>query len=117
MKDLPKIEDFKTPEGYFDRLPEETLSRRTSETPFRWYKYAASAILAIGISFGIYEFSTPESDPLIALDSDVNLYIEGGYWSAEDILSLSDDPDEILDQILEEESFILEDDSEVEFLF
>ncbi len=118
MKDLPKIEDFKTPEGYFNHLPEDILSKtEKTESSFKWYRYAAAAVVAIGISFGIYQVYTPETDPLMALDSDVNLYIEGEYWSAEDVLSLAENPDEILDEILEEETFIYEEDLEEDFLF
>jgi hypothetical protein len=31
------------------------------------------------------------------------LYIESEQWNAEDVLSLSDNPNELLDQIIEEE--------------
>jgi hypothetical protein len=37
------------------------------------------------------------------MDQEVELYIDSGYWEAEDVLVLSEDPDELLDLIIAEE--------------
>ncbi|MCE2707666.1 MAG: hypothetical protein LW685_03635 [Algoriphagus sp.] len=39
----------------------------------------------------------------ISVEEEALLYIESGQWSTEDILSMSDNPNELLDQIIEEE--------------
>jgi hypothetical protein len=40
---------------------------------------------------------------MISTDEEALLYIESEQWNAEDVLSLSDNPNELLDQIIEEE--------------
>ena len=37
------------------------------------------------------------------LEQEIDLYISSGYWQAEDILSFSENPNLILDEIIEEE--------------
>lgn len=105
MKQLPKIKDFKAPEGYFEHLPDQIMARRSSRPVIPiWSRYAAAAMVILSI--GIWVLTQPEAttDPYLALDSEVNLYIESQYWTAEDILSLTDDSGIILEEIIEEET-------------
>lgn len=68
------------------------------------YRLAAAAVLAIGISLAIFlPGSISESNFQTQLDQEVELYINSGYWEAEDVLVLSEDPDELLDLIIAEE--------------
>ncbi|UCS93131.1 hypothetical protein KZP23_21130 [Echinicola marina] len=107
MKGLPKNNVFKTPEGYFDRLADNILEKRQQETRQVYFtRWAAAAILVLGLGLSIFKLSTNSSEDLsntYALDQEVELMIDQGEWYAEDILSLSDDPNAILDQIIEEE--------------
>lgn len=103
MNQLPKLKDFPTPDGYFDRLPDQILAKSKISNVHSWIRYGAAAavLLCLGISWQMGLF-TPEVQPL-SLEEEANLYIESQIWTAEDILSLSENPNEILDQIIEEE--------------
>lgn len=103
MNHLPKLKDFQAPEGYFDRLPDQILAKAKTRNSYSWAKYAAAAVmlLGLGLSWQLGLLST-ESQPL-SIDEEANLYIESQIWTAEDILSLSEDPNALLDQIIEEE--------------
>ena len=114
MSDLPKIKQFKTPEGYFERLPDSIMKKIDKKKSFNWIPYVAAAAMLI-ISFGLWQFNiinTESSIPSYAFEEEVNLYIESQYWTVEDILSMTDNPNEILDQIIDEELMI---DSELLF--
>ena len=91
MSVIPPIQPFKEPKGYFEDLPDQIMARVQSKTDYSW-------------SVGIYTF-LPQSktDEYLVLDNQVNLYIDANYWTAEDILSMSDNPDELLEGIIEEE--------------
>lgn len=102
MEKLPKLQEFKAPEGYFEALPDRILqkSKRNRSTTFIRYAAAASVLITLGVwQFGL--FSSP-SVPL-TLEEEALLYIESNQWSSEDVLRLSDNPNEILDQIIEEQ--------------
>lgn len=103
MNQLPKLKEFQTPEGYFDRLPDQILAKTKTGKSYYWIRYAAAAVvlLGLGLSWQMGLF-TPEVQSL-SVDEEANLYIESQIWTAEDILSLSEDPNGILDQIIEEE--------------
>lgn len=109
MNHLPKLKDLQAPEGYFDRLPDQILAKAKTPKTNAWIKYAAAAavVLGLGLSWqaGIF---TPKPLPLSA-EEEAILYIESQVWSAEDILSMSDDPNALLDQIIEEEMPLAED--------
>ena len=91
MSVIPPIQPFKEPKGYFEDLPDQIMARVQSKTDY-------------SLSVGIYTF-LPQSktDEYLVLDNQVNLYIDANYWTAEDILSMSDNPDELLEGIIEEE--------------
>lgn len=105
MKNIPSQNIFKEPEGYFDDLFERIQSKnKARENRVMVYRLAAAAVLAIGISLAIFlPGSISESNFQTQLDQEVELYINSGYWEAEDVLVLSEDPDELLDLIIAEE--------------
>lgn len=102
MEKLPRIKEFKAPKGYFETLP-DTIFIKTKKSPRPVFlKYAAAAIILL--SLGIWQFgANSSSTSTISLDDQALLYIESNQWTAEDVLSLSDDPNAILDQIIQEE--------------
>ncbi|WPR77618.1 hypothetical protein [Algoriphagus sp. NG3] len=103
MNKLPDIKDFKAPEDYFESLPDRIISRIPRQQSVNWFRYAA-VIAILLVSWGVWQHNTSRTDmQLISLDEEVNLYIESQYWTAEDILSMVDNPEEILDQIIAEE--------------
>ena len=111
MQKLPKIKDFKAPEGYFDSLPDQIMGELKPQRSNGWMKYAAAAAILV-VSLGIWQFPPPEAQfETLAMDDEVSLYIESQYWSAEDVLGMVDNPEEILDQIIAEEMVY-----EVEFI-
>lgn len=108
MEKLPKFSEMKAPEGYFDNLPEEILKKAQPQYDWTWTRWAA--IFIVFLSIGAYFFyPSNQSTELIALEEEVNLYIDANYWTAEDILSMSDQPDLILDELIEEEMPLLEE--------
>jgi len=109
MRKIPKLDDFQAPEGYFEQLPDEIISRLTEKSKPNWIQYAAAvAILVVG--FGVWQFtSINSSSDQSTLNDEVNLYIESQYWTAEDVLSMSDNPEAILDEIIDEELILMED--------
>ncbi|MCS5489362.1 hypothetical protein [Algoriphagus limi] len=108
MEKLPKFSEINAPEGYFDTLPDQILNKVHPQHDWTWVRWAA--IFIAFLSVGVYFFyPTTQSNELIALDEEVNLYIDANYWTAEDILSMSDQPDMILDELIEEEMPILEE--------
>lgn len=103
MHKLPKIQDLKAPDDYFDNLPGDIMDRLKPQRTIQWMKYAAAAAMLI-LSLGVWQFSTSDSQfEVLSMDEEVNFYIESQYWTAEDILSMVDNPEEILDQIIAEE--------------
>ncbi|TFV97574.1 hypothetical protein E4S40_02680 [Algoriphagus kandeliae] len=108
MENLPKFSEMKAPEGYFETLPDSIFEKVQPQQNWGWVRWAA--IFIVFISIGAYFFyPTAPSNELIALEEEVNLYIDANYWTAEDILSMSDQPDLILDELIEEEMPILEE--------
>lgn len=107
MKNIPEKTIFTEPDGYFDKLPEEIISRRQKKVrQVYMVRAAVAAILLIGLSFMfvLYQPQKPSYQAMDQrIDDEVELYISSGYWQAEDILLLSDDPDSILDEIIEME--------------
>ena len=109
MNQLPKFKDFEAPEGYFDHLPDQILAKSKAKKSQTWISFAAAASLLIGMGLswqaGLF---APKAQDLTAEEIAL-LYIESQVWTAEDILSMSDDPNAILDQIIEEEMPLSED--------
>lgn len=102
MDKLPKIKELKAPEGYFETLPNTILSK-TKQRPYQGIiKYAAAAVILL--SLGLWQYGGNNSNSaILTLDDEALLYIESNQWTAEDVLSLSDDPNAILDEIIFEE--------------
>lgn len=102
MEQLPKFKEFKAPEGYFEQLPDRILEKTSSKKSNPWIKYAAAAALVL--SFGWWQWSSisNQNEPL-SLDEEAILNIESNQWTAEDVLSMAEDPNSLLDQIIEEE--------------
>lgn len=102
MGKLPKIEEFKIPEDYFELLPDQIIGSIKPNQSNTWIRYAAT--IALILSAGTWFLFSPEIKPKeLSLEEEVNLYIDSQYWTAEDVLSMADNPDEILDQIINEE--------------
>lgn len=104
MKNLSQKEIFQTPKGYFDQLPDRIVLRYENEKVKRislFRKYAAVAIIILGIGiFAIYQNKQNETSLQANLNKEIDLYINADLWQAEDILSLSENPDSILDEII-----------------
>jgi len=105
MKNTENKSIFTEPDGYFDKLPGEIINRRKNRVRHVYImRTAVAAILLIGLSFMFILNQPQEVDYQVydhGIDEEVELYISSGYWQAEDVLLLSDDPDDILDQIIE----------------
>lgn len=102
MEKLPKLQEFKAPEGYFEALPDRIIqkSKRKSTSIFIRYAAAASVLITLGVwQFGLFN---PPAVPL-TLEEEALLHIESNQWSSEDVLGLSENPNEILDEIIEEQ--------------
>ncbi|MCH7401898.1 hypothetical protein ACFOUP_00170 [Belliella kenyensis] len=106
INNIPKENIYKVPESYFDKLSEDILAKnKERNTKMIWMRSMAASV-AILVSVGLYVFNNGVANPETFQDkvnSDINLYINSGYWSAEDALSLTDNPNDILDQIIAEE--------------
>lgn len=103
MRKIPKIKDLKAPDNYFESLPDNIMDRITPQRSINWMKYAAAAAIVV-VSLGVWQFNDSNSQfETLAMDEEVDLYIESQFWTAEDILSMVDNPEEILDQIIAEE--------------
>lgn len=118
MRELPKIEDFKTPAGYFESLPDHIMKKRSDKpTVPIWTRYVAAAVILLSVGTWIYTSQEAPVDPYLALDSEVSLYIESQFWTAEDVLSLAENPDLILEEIIEEETIFANEEWMEENLF
>lgn len=105
MNQIPRKKIFQEPEGYFDNLHERILDKkRVREKQVMLYRLAAAAVLVIGMAVFVFQPPTvPDATFQAQLDQEVELYISSGYWEAEDVLGLSEDPDALLDLIITEE--------------
>ncbi|MEN2282556.1 hypothetical protein AAGF08_10495 [Algoriphagus sp. SE2] len=108
MNKIPKINDLKSPEGYFEKLPEQIVYKINKKEDYPWIKWAASIIVFLGI--GIWQLNNFNStSEELLMDQQINLYIDSQYWTAEDVLSMSDNPEEILNEIIQDENPFIED--------
>jgi hypothetical protein len=106
MENLPKKNIFKVPENYFDQLTEEILEKNSErKTRILYFRsIAAAAVVIISVSLFVFKSEISNTNYLDnRISDDINLYINAGYWTAEDVLSLADDPNQILDQIINDE--------------
>ena len=103
MQHIPKQKPFQTPDNYFEELPEKILSKVNQPKSFPTWTWAAAAVVLLGVGLwqagGFYE----DKPILVSPEEEALLYIESEQWSTEDVLSLSEDPNALLDQIIEEE--------------
>lgn len=113
MKNLPNHNVFKTPEGYFENLPDRVLEKnslRKSRSTSFVQMTAAAAVVIIGVFFFVIKNELSGDQSLESnLEQEIDLYINSGHWEAEDILSFSENPDLILDEIIEEEWGVVEE--------
>lgn len=107
MKNIPKTNIFNTPEGYFEKLPEEILARnqkRKTRSISLVSSIAAAAVIVLGMFLFVLKYDINTETSLEAsLVQEIDLYINSGYWQAEDILSFADNPNSILDEIISTE--------------
>lgn len=103
MQKIPKQQPFQVPENYFEELPEKIMARANRPKPSLIWTWVAAAVVLLGV--GLWQ--TGEVNPTrfipITPDEEALLYINSEQWNTEDVLSLSDNPNELLDQIIEEE--------------
>ncbi|MEX2593189.1 MAG: hypothetical protein WD426_10460 [Anditalea sp.] len=115
MKHIPKYNIYEEPEGYFDNLSERIIHKRSILNRQMLYtRMAAAAVLVIGIALFIFKKPIINEVSLQAeMDQEVELYINSGYWNAEDVLIFSENPDELLDAIIAEEwsTYTIKEDS------
>jgi len=113
MKNLPDHNVFKTPEGYFENLPTRILEKkkhRKSISISLVQMTAAAAVVIIGVFFFAIKNDVNIDQSIEAnLEQEIDLYISSGLWEAEDILNFSENPNLILDEIIEEEWGVAEE--------
>lgn len=103
MHKIPKQQPFQVPENYFEELPEKIMGRTSRTKPNRSWTWAAAAVVLLGV--GLWQTGEFNANPSTPITTEVEalLYIDSEQWNAEDVLSFSDNPNELLDQIIEEE--------------
>jgi hypothetical protein len=126
MKKVPKQNIFTTPENYFEALPDQILERHQNEKKviMKSYSRIAAAVIGILIVSASVLYLLPgekvNTNLTTYLQEEIDVYISSGIWQAEDILSLADNPDSILDEIILQEWGIfepLEDPEDSDLLF
>lgn len=103
MNKFPKLNPFPTPDNYFEELPEKILKKSSIQNPIPSWTWAAAALVLLGIGFWQAGGPSEEKPILVSPEEEVLLYIESEQWGSEDVLSFSEDPNALLDQIIEEE--------------
>lgn len=106
MKNIPKENIFQVPEGYFENLSHRTRQlKRERQGRQVWLSgIAAAAVLAIGMFFAIFQNSTfDDVNYQSNIDQDIELLISAGYWDEVDILGMAENPNQLLDEIIESE--------------
>jgi|SRR5690606_3048111 len=114
MNEIPKYNIYKEPEGYFDSLPKRIIhKKRLKDRKIMFSRMASAAVLVIAMAwFTIKQAEINEYSLQAEMDQEIELYINSGYWNAEDVLSFTEDPNELLDIIIAEEwsSYTLNED-------
>ncbi|RZS97330.1 hypothetical protein [Cecembia calidifontis] len=104
MENLNKKNIHQVPEAYFDQLPDRILERYENQKTVlfsRPFKFAAAAVVFLGIAFWVFTSQKPQVDPVeMMISQEIDLLIDTEYWQAEDILLLADNPNSILDDII-----------------
>lgn len=119
MKDIPKENIFKVPEGYFDTLAQRTRQRKRERKSRQvWLSgIAAAAVLAVGMFFAISnETSFEDINFQSNVDQDIELFISAGYWDELDILGMAENPNDLLDEIIASEWFYELEDEQNTFI-
>jgi len=101
MNKFPKESIFKTPENYFDSLPDRILRKRKQRIR-QWYLTGVAAAVAFLVGFVVVLIPRVESDATnfqMAINEEVDFYITAGTWDEVDVLLLADNPNELLDAI------------------
>lgn len=109
MNQLPKLKDFEAPKGYFDQLPDQILAKSRVRKSQIWMRYAAAAVVVLGLAVSWQAGVFAPKNQQLTTEEVATLYIESQVWTAEDILSMADDPNALLDQIINEEMPLSED--------
>lgn len=121
MENFPKQNIYKEPDGYFNNLSSRIIYKqkaRRRQTVF--IRIAAAAVLVVGIALFVTRQPPLNTENLQAqIDGEVELFISSGYWDADDVLSLTDNPDDLLDSIIEEEwsGYVVDDSVEHEIWY
>ncbi len=102
MKKLPNLQEFKAPDGYFESLPDRIIKKAERAKTHLLIRYAAAASILIFLTVWQVQIIDSPQVPL-TLEEEALLYIESNQWSSEDVLGLTENPNEILDQIIQEE--------------
>jgi len=105
MKKTTRHHIYTVPDGYFDNLPDLLIQKKKVKDRQAFvYRMAAAAVFTVGlVLFGVKMSFVPEYAFQAEIDQEVEFYINSGYWGAEDVISFSDNPDELLDRIIAEE--------------
>lgn len=103
MSQIPKLNSFQTPDHYFEELPEKILAKANRPKSIPAWTWTAAAVVLLGVGLWQAGGSYEEKPVLLTPEEEAILYIESEQWSTEDVLSLSKDPNGLLDQIIEEE--------------
>src|SRR5690554_5523261 len=105
MENFPKQNIYEEPDGYFENLSNRIISKQKARRRHNVFiRIAAAAVLVIGAVLFVNRQPSINIENLqTQIDREVELFISSGYWDADDILSLTDNPDDLLDFIIEEE--------------
>ncbi|WP_154856328.1 hypothetical protein [Cyclobacterium xiamenense] len=101
MNKFPKESIFKTPENYFDSLPDRILRKRKQRIRQLYLTGVAAAVVFV-VGFALVLVPRVESDATnfqTAINEEVDYYITAGTWDEVDVLLLADNPNELLDAI------------------
>lgn len=108
-----KAHIFETPQGYFETLPDRILNR-VEEKPEaevipmhqrNWFRFVAAAVLILGVFMVNSDIFTDYSDPLEPLSDELMLeYLYEKQDIAYELITLSEDFETIMDNILMEEA-------------
>ncbi|SEI91323.1 hypothetical protein SAMN05192553_101819 [Cyclobacterium xiamenense] len=101
MNKFPKESIFKTPENYFDSLPDRILRKRKQRIRQLYLTGVAAAVVFV-VGFAFVLVPRVESDATnfqTAINEEVDYYITAGTWDEVDVLLLADNPNELLDAI------------------
>jgi hypothetical protein len=105
MEKFPKKNIFKTPENYFEQLPDQILEKRKPRA-LHYYLSGIAAAAMVVIGFFLFldnETVSTSVNYQAEINQEVEYYIESGVWNVEDVLLLADNPNELLDDIAAEE--------------